>query len=470
MAVGPTGAWGALSAVDSEGRRPGCAPRRADPSRRAAGSPGAGGVGILRGLAPPDKPPGEKPPGSDREPDEAPAADAGASGSIDVQFSGTALPAAASTAAQPAGKPRRPAAAARTPAPELTDPGDETPAPLLTPPPEPLPAAGRARRTSGKHRTLNLPGKLGEIETRVTDGLHEIESRIGEQLSHLPGVPKTRKSRVLVRSIVVGFLLVFTWIAAIVWVQLQEKPAPDFRPLAEKVLVALRDGKAAQVYDQASPRFQEVVLEERFVDDMTEMTRTLGRFLEITSVDETEVTEGPGGRTGRVGLRLLFEKGQAAGNVSFHWDEQRWKVLGVSFDMPDTIAQVESTAEKREERVRAPPEIRPLVEATLEQLRDGKVEQVWNAAAPVFTSSVTLAGLVTLEKSRRDVLGVYRRILDVTSSRQNPGQTSASLDALVEYDKGVVSATFGFAREGGTWKLASYKLVLPKPRVPSGAR
>ena len=35
--------------------------------------------------------------------------------------------------------------------------------------------------------------------------------------------------------------------------------------------------------------------------------------------------------------------------------------------------------------MRAPPEIRPLVEATLEQLRDGKVEQVWNAAAPVFT-------------------------------------------------------------------------------------
>jgi hypothetical protein len=404
--------------------------------------------------------------------------DAAASGSIDVQFSGTALPAVSpATPAPPdaaggaAGKGRRPAAAARTPAPELANGSDETPPPLLTPPPEPVVPAGaaRARRTSGKHRALNLPGKLGEIETRVADGLHEIESRIGEQLSHLPGVPKTRKSRVLFRSIVVGFLLVFTWIAAIVWVQLQEKPAPDFRPLAEQVLVALRDGKAAQVYDQASPRFQEVVLEERFVDNMAELTRTLGRFLEITSVDETEVTQGPGGRTGRVALRLLFEKGETAGNVSFHWDDQRWKVLGVSIDMPDTVAKVESTREKREERVRAPPEIRPLVESILEQLRDGEVEAVWTAAAPVFTSSVTLAGMVTLEKSRREVLGVYRRILDVTSSRQNPGQTSASLDALVEYDKGVVSATFGFARVDGAWKLASYKLVLPKPRVPSGA-
>jgi hypothetical protein len=134
--------------------------------------------------------------------------------------------------------------------------------------------------------------------------------------------------------------------------------------------------------------------------------------------------------------------------------------------MPDAIARVEATTEKREERVRAPPEIRPLAESILEQLRDGQVEAVWNAAAPVFTSSVSLPGLVTLEKSRRDVLGVYRRILDVTSSRQNPGQTGASLDALVEYDKGVVSTTFGFARENGVWKLASYKLVLPKPRVP----
>jgi hypothetical protein len=386
--------------------------------------------------------------------------DAGASGSIDVQFSSPALPAQ--------GKGRRPAPAARTPAPELASPGDETPPPLLTPAPERIePPPPRARRTSGKHRPPNLPGKLGEIETKVVDGLHEIESRVGEQLSHLPGVPKTRRSRVLVRSIVVGFLLVFAWIAAIVWVQLQEKPAPDFRPQAEQVLVALRDGKAAQVYDQASPRFQEVVLQERFIDDMAEMNRTLGRFLEITSVDETEVTEGPGGRTGRVALRLLFEKGETAGNVSFHWDDQRWKVLGVSIDMPDAIAKVEATTEKREERVRAPPEIRPLAESILEQLRDGKVEAVWNAAAPVFTSSVSLPGLVTLEKSRRDVLGVYRRILDVTSSRQNPGQTGASLDALVEYDKGVVSTTFGFARENGVWKLASYKLVLPKPRVPS---
>jgi hypothetical protein len=403
--------------------------------------------------------------------------DAAASGSIDVQFSGSGLPAASpSTAAPPdagrgaTGKGRRPAAAARTPAPELPDGGDETPPPLLTPPPERVASgATRARRSSGKHRAPNLPGKLGEIETRVTDGLHDIESRIGEQLSHLPGVPKTRKSRVLFRSIIVGFLLVFTWIAGIVWVQLQEKPAPDFRPLAEQVLVALRDGRGAEVYEQASPRFQEVVLEERFLDDMTEMTRTLGRFLEIMSVDETEVTEGPGGRTGRVALRLLFDKGETAGNVSFHWDDKRWKVLGVSVDMPDTIAKVESTREKREERVRAPPEIRPLVESILEQLRDGQVEQVWTAAAPVFTSSVPLAGLVTLEKSRREVLGVYRRILDVTASRQNPGQTGASLDALVEYDKGVVSATFGFARDDGAWKLASYKLVLPKPRVPSGA-
>jgi hypothetical protein len=135
--------------------------------------------------------------------------------------------------------------------------------------------------------------------------------------------------------------------------------------------------------------------------------------------------------------------------------------------MPEAVAEVEGTIEKREERVRAPPEIREQVEAILTQLRDGKVAEVWDGAAPVFQSSTTKDALAALETSRRDVLGLYRRILNVTSSRQNPGQTGASLDALVEYDKAVVAATFGFARVDTRWKLSSYKLVLPKPRVPT---
>ena len=134
--------------------------------------------------------------------------------------------------------------------------------------------------------------------------------------------------------------------------------------------------------------------------------------------------------------------------------------------MPEAVVKLESTPQRREERVRAPGEIRERVESVLSMIRDGKLPDVWDDAAPVFQSSVSKAGFAELEKSRRDVLGVYRRILDVTSSRQNPGQTSATLDALIEYDKAVVTGTFGFTRVGDLWKLSSYKLVLPKPRVP----
>ena len=49
---------------------------------------------------------------------------------------------------------------------------------------------------------------------------------------------------------------------------------------------------------------------ETFVDQMDDMGRTLGRFLEITAVVATETNRGPGGRTGRIDLRLEYEQGE----------------------------------------------------------------------------------------------------------------------------------------------------------------
>jgi len=416
--------------------------------------------GIIDPLANDDP---KRPAGKGRDRDRDPAD----SGSIDVRFSGDGLPAA---------DDRLPAAG--------DDPGGEPPHSTsgsidVQFSSSSLPASGAPPRRGGRRPTL--PGKLGEIETRLGDGLsrvegklgeglHQLEDKLGESLSHLPVMPKTRKSRVLVRSVVVAFVLVFGWIAAIVWFQQRRnEELPDLRPQAEQILVALRDGDVAKVYDQASPRFQELVLGEPFGESMAEMRRTMGKFIEIESVTRTEVVRGPGGRTARVDLQIEYEKGPTTGNISFHWDEGRWKLLGLSIDMPPEVAKIEGSQERREERVKAPAELREDAEKILEQLRDGHSDLVWTEAASVFQKAVSQQELRDLEQSRRGLLGVYRRVLHITSSRQNPDQTGASLDALIEYDKAVVTGAFGFARVGGVWKLASYKLVLPMPRVPSAA-
>src|SRR6201999_253846 len=98
-----------------------------------------------------------------------------------------------------------------------------------------------------------------------------------------------------------------------------------------------------EVYDQASPRFQEMVRKERFSDDMTDMAQTVGRFREITSVNDSLVTTGPTGRIGRVSLTVRYEKATCKISVSLHDDQGRWKLLGIGVDLPPelTISQAQ---------------------------------------------------------------------------------------------------------------------------------
>jgi hypothetical protein len=138
--------------------------------------------------------------------------------------------------------------------------------------------------------------KIGEGITHVGDALHD-----------LPQVARTRRGRLLIRSMIVGFVLVAAWIVVIVALQLHGNDTPDFRPNAERILVDLSKGSIDEVYEQASPRFQEMVRKERFIDDMTDLVETVGKFREITAVNDSLVTTGPTGRVGRVSLTVAYE-------------------------------------------------------------------------------------------------------------------------------------------------------------------
>src|SRR5262249_45590275 len=112
-------------------------------------------------------------------------------------------------------------------------------------------------------------GTLGEGLSRLGEKSHvplvgagvsalgERIATVGETLTKLPHVARTRSGGLLVRSAIVGFLLVFAWIVVIVALQVRGIDAPDFRPAAEQILAELSKGGAAieQVYENASPRF-----------------------------------------------------------------------------------------------------------------------------------------------------------------------------------------------------------------------
>ena len=362
--------------------------------------------------------------------------------------------------------------------------------------------ASEERHKSGAHRTREMIGaaasggvellgdgitklgagvsKLGDFTNKVPfvgSNVHKLGegiSKAGESVHALPAATKTRRGRLLVRSVVVGFVLVATWIAVIVGLQLHGNDIPDFRPTAEHILVEIGRGSAAigEVYEKASPRFQEMVRKERFIDEMTDLNTTLGAFTEVTSINDTLVTNGPGGQVGRVSLTASYARGISKGSISFHYDQGRWKLLGIGIEIP---AELHITQAQREQRVaackdsgdRKTCDVRDAAETILELLRDGKADAVWEAAGPVFRQQETRPQFAAIQEEHREALGAYKRILVVTEAKVIAG-TSATFDVVTEFEKSSgVRVVFGFERASKTtpWQLRSFKLVVPMPRA-----
>jgi len=309
---------------------------------------------------------------------------------------------------------------------------------------------------------------VGSGVARLGEGI----AHVGESLHALPQAARTRRGRLLIRSSMVGFVLVAAWIIVIVALQLHGNDAPDFRPNAERVLAQLSSGAIAEVYEQASPRFQEVVRKERFSDDMTDLAQTVGKFREITSVNDSLVTTGPTGRVGRVALTVAYEKALCQVSVSLHADQGRWKLLGIAVELPPELRISQA---QREDRVKAcsdPMDVKhcdvhQAAQAILQKLDQGHADQVWDEATAVFQKQEEKAKFVELQREHMAALGSYRRIIAVTEAKVIRG-TEATFDTLAEFDKASgVRTVFGFWRRSRTqsWKLVSFKIVLPMPRA-----
>lgn len=325
--------------------------------------------------------------------------------------------------------------------------------------------------------------KLGELTTHVPlvgssvgkigDGL----TKAGESIHALPRVARTRRGRLLVRSVLVGFVVVAAWIAAIVGWQLRGDALPDFRPNAERILIEISKGGTAvkEVFETASPRFQEMVPKERFAEDMLDLNMTVGKFIEITAINDTLVTTGPTGRVGRVSLTAKYTRGVCKGSISFHWEQGRWKLLGFGLELPPDLKITQAMREQRvavckDPNSRTTCDVRNAAETVLEQLRDGNAGLVWDQASDVFRSQQARAKFVAIVSENLATLGTYRRILRVTEAKMMG--SSATFDVVVEFERASgVRIVFGFERgaKPTQWQLYSFKLVLPMPRADAGS-
>jgi len=338
--------------------------------------------------------------------------------------------------------------------------------------------AGVSKLGSGIETLGEGVSRLGELSHIPVVGsgvvkLGEGITHVGESLHELPRVARTRRGRLLIRSVIVGFVLVAAWIVVIVGLQLHGNDTPDFRPDAEHILVDLSRGAIDEVYEQASPRFQEMVRKEPFIDEMNDLVHTVGKFREITSVNDTLVTTGPSGRTGRVSLTVAYEKATCKVLVSLHNDQGRWKLLGIGIELP---AELKISQAQREERVKAckdPMDVKhcdvhQAADAILRKLDGGRAGEVWDEATPVFQQQEPKAKFIQLQLEHLAALGGYRRIIAVTEAKLAIGGASSTFDALAEFDKASGARTvFAFYRrsKADPWRLRSFKVVLPMPRA-----
>ncbi len=346
--------------------------------------------------------------------------------------------------------------------------------------------------------------KLGEASKKVpvvgssVSKLGEGVTKLGESITELPRVARTRRGALLVRSLFVGFILVFSWIAIIVMLQVRGTDSPNFRPHAERILTQISKGKPQieELYEKASPRFQEIVRKERFVDEMLDLNATCGRFVEISAVNESLVTSGPTGRIGRMSTMVQYARGKTRAAVSLHWLDGEWKLLGVSVEVPP---ELKITQAQREERVTPCEEKGPdgtrdtaddipngtmnakscdihvATDRILEQLRDGEIGRVWDEATKdVFQKQEQKARFIELQTENQRVLGEYRRIIAVTEAKlfRSKEEERSYFDVIAEYSRANIRVIVGFTRPSKTavWQLRSLKVALPMPRLDDLAR
>ena len=351
------------------------------------------------------------------------------------------------------------------------------------------PARKVRKRTSTASVVAGVGLRVAQAAEAIGDTATAIGEKVGASLSHLPMVPKTRRGRVLARSVLVSFCLVFAWISVIVGLQLRGERPPDLRPQAEAVLVQLRDNQADAVYQHASDRFQEVVLQDTFVIQMEDLSRTLGPFKEITAVVATEINRGPSGVTARVDLRLAFEHGKTKGNISFRREPEVvsvdleavgrkqkigflqhdvWLLLGLSVEVPEDLIAVVGSKEARLQRVTGDVKVfMPLVEDVLTRLFTGRVYEVWIDSALQFQQTMGVTPLQRTVDGWKQTLGGFKRVVGMPPPRLNPGQSGANVDALIQFENATIKGSFQFTKIDNQWRMWGIKLVLPLPPLPT---
>jgi hypothetical protein len=304
------------------------------------------------------------------------------------------------------------------------------------------------------------------LQSSETDSGRENPPRALSQ-DDAPAPRRPRRRRLLVSGLIVACVLVFGWIGVIVALQMVSgRSTVSLREETQQVLAAVTSGKADESYAQAAPLLREHVTRARFRDVAEQVRANLGQFREIISMPPPERFRGPSGRTARVRVTAEFDNGRASGQLSYHLIDGRWLLLGFGLSPIGQKGQ-EIEVGPRPAPLSAPPEVLAALREILEHTGKNDAAAIHGMAAQSFRDTISLAELTRVLAKRREVLGDFVDIREVTESQQNRARTRSTVKARVAFRNHESDVTMRFLYLDDAWRLVFYAVELPRPDIPA---
>jgi len=259
--------------------------------------------------------------------------------------------------------------------------------------------------------------------------------------------------------------MVFLWIGGIVLGNKLLTSERDFRGEIETILQQISDENAADIYNNSSPIFRDSIMRSRFVDLTKKINRTMGKFENITEVIDSDSVKTRFGKTSAIETMVKFEKGETQVSFSFIENKKTWKLLHFWISIPKERIPVYENVQAQTDP-RAPKKVIKNVSTLLTEIYKKKEgAKVYSEAAKILQDSLTEKDFLTLFSEREELMGKYKRVLDVPKSFTNKRGNKCYVKVLLEYEKGNTLANFHFLMVDSTWKLLHSKIMLPLPKV-----
>ena len=261
----------------------------------------------------------------------------------------------------------------------------------------------------------------------------------------------------------VSIVLVLAVIAAgvAIWLGRNLEEQPHFTHEATAILQALSppetrnlDRSTGEVYDNASRRFRDSMLRDKFVDLMRATNEKLGTFRRIVRVVSEERLSSEAGKLFREDLLVEFEEAQTGVSVSFIRNEKSapWLLLGIEYDIPGRLRDDEPLTYTFDKEG-TPAELESATDELLRNLSVGDIDSIFAKASENFAIENKPSEFSRYSQLTISSLGEFKKVISVISSGMNIGRKRARLYVLAQYEKKRTTAALEYVLIKNDWKL-----------------